>query len=194
MDTPPLAELVRWVAEMPPAFRAAPEGFEGGTVRVRAVVADLYETIFGAPAESRFLTAFMSIDTSKRELNRLGWVLATCHLLWHPALRNNPGPRAGIDLLLVQELAGLAAVARVDSLFSEEDRREELVRRVLRAMGRRLTGETDSEAEDRLRQLDSVERQRVLAAATERERRGREVREEMARKAAEEAAAKVSRE
>ena len=39
-----------------------------------------------------------------------------------------------------------------------------------------------------------MERHRVLAEAAQRERRAREVREAMARKAAEEAAAKVTRE
>ncbi|MGH9763553.1 MAG: hypothetical protein ACREAC_22195, partial [Blastocatellia bacterium] len=165
MDTPPLAELVRWVAEMPAAFRAAPEGFEGATVRVRAVVADLFETTFGVAPESPFLSAFASTDTGKRELNRLGWVLAACHVLWHPALRNNTGQRAGIERLLVQELAALAYVVRVDSLFSEDDRREELVRRVLRAAGLQLPGESGTEADDRMRQLDSLERHRVLAEA-----------------------------
>ena len=82
----------------------------------------------------------------------------------------------------------------VDALFREEERREELVRRILQATGHTFPGESSAEAEDRLRQLDSVERHRVLEAAAERERRARQVREEMARKAAAEAAAKVSRE
>jgi hypothetical protein len=194
METPTLAELLRWVAEMPPAFRAVPEGFESGTVRVRAVVTDLFETMFGVLPDPSFLSAFAPADTGKRELNRLGWILAACHLLWHPGLRRGSGQTAGIERLLVQELAGLATVVRVDSLFGEEERREELVRRVLRATGLRLSGESDSQAEDRMRQLDSVERQRVLAEAAIREQRSRAVREEMARKAAAEAAAKVSRE
>ncbi|HEY6333325.1 MAG TPA: hypothetical protein VI756_28635 [Blastocatellia bacterium] len=179
---------------MPTAFKASPEEFQGGTVRVRAVVSDLFETMFGSAPESIFLSAFAAKDTGKRELNRLAWTLAGCHTLWHPSLRGGPAERAGLDRLLIQELAAVASVVRADSLFGEEDRREELVRRVLRALGRIVPGETGVESEDRLRQLDSVERQRVLAAAADRERRSREVREEMARKAAEEAAAKVSRE
>jgi hypothetical protein len=61
-------------------------------------------------------------------------------------------------------------------------------------VGASLPGESASEAADRLQQVDSVQRRRVLQAAAERERRAREVREAMARKAAEEAAAKVTRE
>jgi hypothetical protein len=134
------------------------------------------------------------MDTGKRELNRLQWILAACRVLWHPWLRGSAGPKNAIERLLVQELPGLAAVVPADSLFREEERREELVRRVLRAASQILPGESATETEDRLRQLDSVERHRVLAAAAEREQRARQVREEMARKAAAEAAAKVSRE
>ena len=193
-DTPPLPEWLHWVAEMPNAFRLLPEGFEGGSVRVHAVVSDLFETLFGISAGPLIVSACRPNDTGKRELNRLRWILAACHVLWHPHLRVSPGEKASIERLLVQELAGLAAIAPVDLLFSEEEKREELVRRILRAANHHLSGESDKEAEDRLRQLDSVERYRVLAAAVERERRAREVRQAMARKAVEEAAAKVTRE
>jgi hypothetical protein len=64
----------------------------------------------------------------------------------------------------------------------------------LRALAVTLPDESLNEAEDRFRQVDSVERRRVLVAAAERERRAREVREAMAKQAAKEAAAKVSRE
>jgi hypothetical protein len=193
-DTPPLAEWLRWVAEMPSAFHSLPEEFEGGSVQVRAVVSDLFETLFGTPADLAIVSACTPSDLGKRELNRLRWILAACHVLWHPHLRANAGNKAVIERLLVQELAGLAAVVPIDSLLREEERREELVRRVLRAADRDIPGESEQEAEDRFRQLDSVERYRVVAAAAERERRAREVREAMARKAVEEAAAKVSRE
>jgi len=193
-DPPPLPEWLHWIAEMPHAFRALPEEFEGGSVCVHAVVCDLFETLFGTPAEPAIVSACRPNDTGKRELNRMRWILAACHVLWHPHLRASPGEKVAIERLLVQELAGLAAVAPIDLLFQEEERREELARRVLRASNRRVPLESEKEAEDRLRQLDSVERYRVLAAAVERERRAREVREAMARKAVEEAAAKVSRE
>lgn len=191
---PALPDWMRWVADMPSSFRATPEGFEGGTVRVHAVVADLFETLFGAPPDAAILAACKAGDTGARELNRLRWILAASHVLWHPALRENPGPRNAIERFLVQELPGVAAVLPVDSLARDEDRREELVRRALRASGCALPGESGADAEDRLKQLDSVERYRVLSAAAERERRSREVREAMAKKAVEEAAAKVSRE
>jgi len=195
MTVPPLAEWLRWVAEMPLIFRKAPGAEAGGRARVRAVVSDLLETLHGAPPDPAVLAAFDAAPGGgKREQNRLGWVLAACHVLWHPAVRAAPPSPQSVEAFLVQELAQLGAAASVDLLDREEDRREELVRRVLRAVRLALPGESPQEAEDRLRQVDSVERQRVLRAAAGREKRSREVREAMARKAAEEAAAKVSRE
>src|SRR4051812_28827013 len=106
---PPLAEFLRWMAEMPAAFRAEPKGFPGGTVPVRAVVADLHETLFGAPPDLDLLAAFDASGTGRVERNRLLWVLAACHLLWHPALRVGPVPPQGVRKLLVQDLAALAS-------------------------------------------------------------------------------------
>jgi hypothetical protein len=194
MSMPPLSEWLHWVAEMPAPFRAVPQGFPDGSVRVRAVIADIFQTLFGEPPREAFLRVCDAHDTSKTERNRLGWMLAASHVLWQPALRASPGSQAAVERFFGQELAELSAVVPVQALQSDEERREELVRRTLRAAGKRLPGESEREAEDRMKQVDSVERHRVLAQAAQRERRGRQVREAMARKAAEEAAAKVSRE
>lgn len=194
MTVPPLPELLRWMADMPAAFRAEPQGFPDGTCRVRAVVADLFETLYGAPPPLATLAAFEAASTDQSERNRLRWILAAAHLLWHPAFRRAALARAGIERLLIQELATLASVVAMESLDQEEERREELIRRGLRAVGLALPGESGNEAADRFKQVDSIERRHVLVAAAERERRAREIREAMAKKAAQEAAAKVSRE
>jgi hypothetical protein len=194
MSVPPLAEWLRWVAERPPVLDAAPEGFPDGRVRVRAVVADLHEALFQTPAEESLLGVCAAGQPTRAERSRLGWILAASQVLWHPAIRRAAPKRDRFVKLIVQELPALAALVPPDRLGEDEERREELVRRVLRATQLSLPGERATDAEDRLRQVDSVERHRVIAAAAERERRAREVREAMARKAAEEAAAKVSRE
>jgi hypothetical protein len=183
---PPLAEFLRWLAEMPAGFSAGPP--------VQAVVADLYETYLGELPDESLLAAFRPANPGKAERNRLAWVLAACHLLWHPALRARAVTAGQLNRLLVQDIAALASVAVADSLAAEEERREELTRLLLRALELLLPGETAAEAESRLTQVDSVERQRLLKEATEKEKRAREVREMMERRAAEEAAAKVSRE
>jgi hypothetical protein len=179
---------------MPADFRAEPQGFPDGKTPVHAVVADLWETLCGDMPEDAFLRAFVPGKRSKIERNRLRWVLAACHLLWHRALREQSPSAKSLRKFLVQDLAEVAAVTPVDQLFEEEERREELVRRVVAALGLLLPGETAQEAEDRLTQVNSIERQRLLREAAEKEKRAREVREMMARRAAEEAAAKVSRE
>ncbi|MBP7601669.1 MAG: hypothetical protein KA750_09995, partial [Thermoflexales bacterium] len=58
----------------------------------------------------------------------------------------------------------------------------------------RPAGESVAQAQDRLATLNTAERQRVIQAARAAEERARAVREAMARKAAEEAAAKYNRE
>jgi hypothetical protein len=191
---PPLAELLRWLTDTPDAFRAEPAGRDRGEVSVPAVVADLFDTYFGEPPGDDLLAAFRPANTGKAERNRLRWVLAACHLLWHPALRDRPVDPAALSRLLVQDLATLASVAPADALQTDEERREELIRRTLSALGLLLPGESEKDAADRLAQVDSVERRRLLREAAEKEKRAREVREMMARRAAEEAAAKVSRE
>jgi hypothetical protein len=191
---PPLAEFLRWLAEMPDAFSAEPLGFGKGEVSVAAVVADLCETYLGALPDENVLAAFRPTKTGKVERNRHCWVLAACHLLWHPVLRGRSVTPAQLHRLLIQDLAELATVESADSLRTEEERREELIRRTLQALKLRLPGESAQDAEDRLTQVDSIERRRLLRAAAEKEKRAREVRDMMARRAAEEAAAKVSRE
>lgn len=193
-DLPPLAEFLRWLNEMPSAFRGAPAGLTSGRTPVYAVVADIYDTLYDTPPADELLQAFRPANTGQGERNRLLWVLAACHLLWHSALRGRPLPADGLRKFLVQDLAGLAAVTPAEKLIDDEERREELIRRALAALGLHLPGESDKEAQDRLAQVDSVERQGLLRAAAEKEKRAREVREMMARRAAEEAAAKVSRE
>ncbi|HET9931689.1 MAG TPA: hypothetical protein VFQ35_13405 [Polyangiaceae bacterium] len=194
VSVPPLAEFLRWLAEMPPVFHAEPEGFVEGSVRTRAVVADLFETLFGEAPNDSVLAGLDATDTGKTERNRLRWILAAAHLVWHPSFRSAPPARGALEKLFFQELPSLAGTVDVAQLAHDSERREELIRRTLRLFERRLPGETENEASDRLKQVDSIERRRVLLAAADRERRAREVREAMARKAAEEAAAKVSRE
>ena len=191
---PPLAELLRWMRELPEPFRSVPEGFAGGRVRVRAVVADLIEALRGEPPDAPLLQAFEPAGQGKLERNRLQWVLAACHLLWHPDLRARPTETARLRRLLVQDLAALAAAAPAEAVTRDDERREELIRLALGALGLRLPGESAREAEDRLAQVDSVERRALAARMADREKRAREVREQMAKRAAEEAAAKVSRE
>ncbi len=178
---------------MPAAFRGEPGAGSRGGIRVRAVVNDLLQALQDEAVDPATLVPF-GFNGSVQERNRLRWVLAACHLYWHPSLRARVLPRAGVVRLLVQELASLAAVANADALATDEERREELIRRGLSAAGLRLPGETEVQAADRLNQVDSIERRKLVAAAAEKQRRAKAIQEEMRRKAAEEAASKASSE
>src|SRR5437764_887594 len=78
--------------------------------------------------------------------------------------------------------------------IEDPDRREELVRVSLAAIGCRPAGESEAQAEDRLTSLSSGERQRVVEASRAAELRARKIREELRKKAAEESADKWTRE
>jgi len=154
------------------------------------VVRDLHETLCGAAPDERLMAAVGKTNDAERT----AWIMAACHVCWHPALRQGSDSAAGLGRLLLQELPAVSALVRVARLDAEEDRREELVRRCLRALGRRPAGESEEEAAERLRQVDSVERQHLVRLAAERQERQRRE-EALRRKAAEEeAASKMGRE
>lgn len=201
-EGPQLATLLRWLGETPPPMRADGDAALS-RVSVRAVVHDLCETLLaGSGAETDaamssvadLLDAMDPIPGDAVTANRLAWTLRFCWLLWNPGVRAQGSEAVALRRLFAQEVAELAAIVPVAQLELDADRREELVRRGLRAVGLRPGGETAAQAKERLRQVDSVEAHRLIKAAEDRERRARQVREELARKAAAEAAAKISRE
>ena len=61
---PPLAEFLRWLADLPAVCRTLPKGFP-----VTAVVADLWETLFDSPADADFLKRFRPANTGAGERN-----------------------------------------------------------------------------------------------------------------------------
>jgi hypothetical protein len=78
--------------------------------------------------------------------------------------------------------------------IEDVDHREEFIRLAMAAVNRYPQGETPEQAADRLISCSSIERNRVLQAAKEAEARAAKIREALARKAAQEAANKMSRE
>lgn len=94
--------------------------------------------------------------------------------------------------LLAESIARLSKLVRAEAIINDSDRREELVRLCLKELGLTPEGETEAQAADRLTTLDSVERDQVIRKTRAAEARAREVREAMARKRAEEAAARYS--
>jgi hypothetical protein len=183
-----LVLLVRHLADCPPLVRTDPRALEGAELDVGAVVSDVLHDLGLADAFTRDLGPLLSPP----EDNHLRLLLVAAYLLHHPLFRGRGlGPKAAAFLGALRPLAGLAPS---DTFTEDPERREELVRRALAALGLLPDGESPEVAAARLSAVDSVERARVVAASRIAEQRARAVREALQKKAAEEAAAKVSRE
>jgi hypothetical protein len=129
------------------------------------------------------------VGTFRGEDRRLTLILVTAWLLADPEL-NPPPDRA--RALLSTGLAELAGVVPPVRFVTDPDRREELARLTLHALGITPAGETAAQAEDRLSTVDSVRRRNVLLAAREAEKRAQAVRKAMEEQAAREAATRYS--
>lgn len=191
-EGPPLDQLTRRLSESPAEILAEPRLGATGAIHVDAVVHDLMLDLGGQPPSPESLPLFQAPDKSRR--NDLRLALIACWLLHDPWFRRQQrlAPQA-----LEWLTGGLADLARLvdPSLFvSDPDRREELVRLCLAALDLRPAGETDVQARDRLTTLDTVERAQIIRDTQEKQKRARQLREEMRRKEAQEAAAKATRE
>ena len=192
-EGPPLEALTRRLAECPAEFLAEPRIGAGGRVQVAAVVADLLRDLGGPPLSSAQAEAFQP-HTAGGQRNWLSLVLIAAWVLHDPWFRQQNRFGAGAVAFLTAGAAELAALTQAPLFVSDPDRREELVRVVLRDLGLRPAGETRAQAADRLTTLNTAERQRVMVAARQAEERSEAIRAAMAKKAADEAAAQYSRE
>ena len=193
-EGPWLEALTRRLAECPAEFLEEPQIGKTGKVNVAAVVSDLLRSLGGHPLDSRTLKVFQLSRAVPPERNRLRVVLIAAWLLYDPWFRERGGFAGPAAALLVSGTRDLAALVRAPSLVSDGDRREELARLCLSHLGLRPAGETEAQAEDRLMTLSTAARQQAIQASRDAEARAREIREAMAKKAAEEAADKWTRE
>lgn len=194
-EGPLLESLTRRLAECPSEFLAEPRSKKGGTVYVAAVVYDLLRDLSGPPLTKEQIAQFEpSGKDPKESRNRLQVIMVACWLLHDPWFLYQRQFAQSAYTLLAGGLNELAKLVPSQQFVSDPDRREELARMALKALGLRPAGESIAQAEDRLTTLDSVERSRVIREARAAEERARQIREAMARKAAEEAAAAYGRE
>ena len=191
-EGPPLESLTRRLAECPPEFLASPRLGAVGKVVVPAVVADLLREIGGGALTPE---AAAALDDNARwgKRNTLSLTLVACWLLHDPWFRR-PDLAAAALSLLAGGLHELAQAASADKCITDADRREELARLCLKALGLRPAGESVAQAEDRLATLSSLERASLLKATAAAEKRAADIRAAMARKAQEEANLKAMRE
>ncbi|MFL6215684.1 MAG: hypothetical protein ACJ74J_17510 [Blastocatellia bacterium] len=194
-EGPQLETLTRRLAECPVDFMASVRDRSGkGDVVVAAVVFDLLRELGGAPLTSQQLEPFEFKRGDARRERLLRAVLVAAWLLYDPWFRSRNRFALPAYEFLTRGLDEVAAIVQPQAFINDADRREEMARLCLNALGLRPAGETESQAEDRLVTLNSVQRARVVREARAAEERARAIREEMARKAAEEAAAVYGRE
>ena len=192
-EGPLLETLTRRLAECPPDFLAEPRFGKMGAVHVDAVVSDLLVGLGGGPLLPEQVAALRLAD-AKKHRNHYALMLIACWLLHDGWFRDKANFAEAARQFLFAQLKELAEVVKAPQCVADPDRREELARLCLHTLGLRPAGETEAQAHDRLSTLNTAERQRVIVATRAAEKRAQEIREAMAKKAAEEAADKWSRE
>jgi hypothetical protein len=191
-EGPVLDRLTHRLSECPPSCLLLPRAGKEDGVHVDAVVHDLVVALAGTPPGREALSSFLPSTPNARRV--LSLALIACWLLYDDWFRTAGNLAAPALAWLQRGLATLAELVSPELFVRDPDRREELVRLCLSALGLRPAGETEAQADDRLRALDSVERVRLLRDTREQQERARRLREEMRKKEAAEAAAKVTRE
>jgi hypothetical protein len=188
-EGPQLERLLRRLSECPEDFLAAPWRGRSPGIDVAAIVCDQLRAMIPDPPPESAHSMVQAVRAAQPRHQRLvavvAWLLYDDWFLARPEL-----VPAMQQWYASQELEQLATVVKPATVIQDPDRREELVRVCLRGLDLRPEGETPAQAQDRLTMLDSAERQRVLRATAAAERRAREIREAMARAAAQDSASR----
>lgn len=189
---PPLQQLLRRIAETPADFLDEPRIGKKGRLEVVALVNDCLRNK-GYNPDAAWLKHFIS-NNPRADRNRLQIVAMTTWVLADEWFSDNPLHELSLISMLQNDLALLAESIQRDQCLHDSERCEEFARFLLNCLSLRPEGETELQAIDRLSALSSTERQRLLKNSVEAERRAREIREALAKKAAQESADKHTRE
>jgi hypothetical protein len=191
MDVGPELEwLTRRLAECPPEF-LRPTGSGKGKLHIEALLGDLLRDL-GLKVVTPEDTSVFAADLYPKEARAL--LPICCWLLHDGWFRTQQRFARPVQVFLSQGLLEVAKLVRAEQFIRDPDRREELVRLTLRALGLVPASETETAALDRLTTLSSVERKRVLDATKAARDHAERVRKAMAEQAAAESAARYGRE
>jgi hypothetical protein len=196
---PVLQQLMQRLAAIPSSFFVPflesiyDESMEK-KINLPAIISDLVFDLGGDVPSPDSLSDFMTESQAENE-NYLRLV-TICSYLFNDEWFCNAGIDASKILAFIRSkrLYSLANIVDYREFVEDMERREELVRLCLDGIGLYPKGENASLAQDRLTTLDSIERKRIIEKSKIAQRRARELREAMARKRAQEAASKMSRE
>ncbi len=191
-EGPSLEQVLHRIAATPPDFMAEPRIGSKGEVHVLAVVRDLLASK-GHSVDLATLTPLAG-RSAKQDRNRLSIALLLTWLIADEALHAEAASMDALLALLIEDAGQLASYTNAQQLFEDAERREELARLTLSKLGMRPAGETIAQAQDRFTSISSLERARILTASRQAEARARTIREQLAKKAAEESANKWTRE
>lgn len=191
---PTLESLLRRLSECPQEFLETCTAAHGGA-QVAAIMADhgrAYGHEFLTPVRRQWLARLSQPERAyKQKVRYWGLLSVTTWLLHDEWFLSRPTlAELGWEWQTDDRIKQLSDLVRPELFTIDPDRREELVRLCIAAHNLEPANETVLQARDRLQTLDSVERQRILAATAAAERRAREVREAMARKQALESASR----
>jgi hypothetical protein len=189
---PVLETLTRRLAETPPDFLAEPVVAGAGSVHVPALVNDL-AAMHGGRLPQATLAAFVG-TAAHVDRNRLALVMIAVWLLADDWFLGQGIAPAVLADLLTDPMAELAVGTPAHKFVNDPERREELARVILAFLDYRPQGESEAQATDRLAAVSATARRKLLAASRAAEQRARQIREALAKKAAEESADKWTRE
>jgi hypothetical protein len=185
--SPDVERLMGRLAETPTIF-LSPVGVRGALgpdkVQIDAVVADLFRERAARPLEPSEVKRFELSSDTKEGRRHKQLVLVATWLLHDLSFAGSSAER--LIELLDGKLGALSALVLPRAFVEDAERREELVRTCLAAIGVVPSGETAAAAEDRLATLDSVRRQELLASARAREEERAAKRRELERLRAQE--------
>lgn len=191
---PQITQLTRRLVETPEEFREAVSVGKSDGIALPAVVGEVLQFMGMKTLPSERLLSLHIAKADKEKLNHLQLMLIGSWLLSDPWFANRSDLASAALDWLISDLVPMAAIVQAAQFVDDGDRREELARLCLKALGVTPAGETETLAQDRLMTISTVERRRVMEASRQAEERARQVREEMRRKAEQAAAAKGSRE
>lgn len=195
---PPLAALLRHLADAPPDWQAPVEVGRSAGVRISALLSDTLIELGDPPLDDAEAKRFSPSNAAA--LPWLQLLLASLWLLHESGLQSalqtrwSGAMRSRLLDFLAGNLGPRSAYLSAERALTSAEGREELARQLLAALGLRPGDEDEGSFAYRLQARDSVGQAELVERARAAEERARKLREAMARKAAEEAAMKYNRE